>query len=92
MKFSLRGRHDHPPRPNPGEQGQPRERLQEEFIFVSESDIKDKIKARGWTGRTLVTTVTLHMDEGDIMNTLLFLSGTRQGDRIGAYLMFQLSG
>ena len=62
------------------------------FIIVSESDIEDKIKARGWTGRTPVTTVTLHMDEGDIMNTLLFLSGTRQGDRIGADLMFQPSG
>ena len=34
----------------------------------------------------------LHMDEGDIMNTLLFLSGTRQVDKIGADLMFEPSG
>ena len=72
--------------------GNPERSFRNEFIIVSMSDIEDKIKARGWTGRTPVTTVTLHMDEGDIMNTLLFLSGTRQGDRIGADLMFQPSG
>ena len=72
--------------------GNPERGFRNKFIIVSESDIEDKIQARGWTGRTPVTTVTLHMDEGDIMNTLLFLSGTRQGDRIGADLMFQPSG
>ena len=72
--------------------GNPERSFRNEFIIVSKSDIEDKIKARGWTGRTPVTTVTFHMDEGDIMNILLFLSGTRQWDMIGANLMFELSG
>ena len=72
--------------------GNPERSFRNEFIIVSKSDIEDKIKARGWTGRTPVTTVTFHMDEGDIMNILLFLSGTRQWDRIGSYLMFEPSG
>ena len=72
--------------------GNPERSVRNEFIIVSESDIEDKIKARGWMGRTPVTTVTFHMDEGDIMNILLFLSGTRQWDRIGSNLMFELSG
>ena len=72
--------------------GNPERSFRNEFIIVSKSDIEDKIKARGWTGRTPVTTVTFHMDEGDIMNILLFLSGTRQWDRIGSYLRFELSG
>ena len=72
--------------------GNPERSFRNEVIIVSKSDIEDKIKARGWTGRTPVTTVTFHMDEGDIMNILLFLSGTRQWDMIGANLMFELSG
>ena len=72
--------------------GNPERGFRNKFIIMSESDIKDKIQARGWTGRTPVTTVTFHMDEGDIMNILLFLSGTRQWDRIGSYLRFELSG
>ena len=72
--------------------GNPERGFRNEFIILSKSDIEDKIKARGWMGRTPVTTVTLHMDEGDIMNILLFLSGTRQWDMIGANLMFELSG
>ena len=72
--------------------GNPERSFRNEFIIVSKSDIEDKIKARGWTGRTPVTTFTFHMDEGDIMNILLFLSGTRQWDMIGANLMFELSG
>ena len=68
--------------------GNPERGFRNEFIIVGESNIEDKIKAMGWMGRTLVVTAILHMDEGDIMNTLLFLSGTRQVDKIGADLMF----
>ena len=51
--------------------GNPERSFRNEFIIVSKSDIEDKIKARGWTGRTPVTTVTFHMDEGDIMDRLI---------------------
>ena len=44
--------------------GNPERGFRIEFIIVGESDIEDKIKAMGWTGRTPVVTVTLHMDEG----------------------------
>ena len=67
------------PDPILANRGNPERGFRNEFIIVSKSDIEDKIKARGWTGRTPVTTVTLHMDEGDIMNTLHFLSATGRG-------------
>ena len=69
--------------------GNPDRGFWNDYIVTGGSDvIEEKIKAMGWTGRSPVATVGLHVEDGAITDTQLFLSGTRLGDRIGADLMF----
>ena len=69
--------------------GNPDRGFWNDYIVTGGSDvIEEKIKAMGWTGRSPVATVALHVEDGAITDTQLFLSGARQGDRVGANLMF----
>ena len=69
--------------------GNPDRGFWNDFIVTGGSDcIEEKIKAMGLTGRSHVATVCLHVEDGAITDTQLFFSGARQGDRVGANLMF----
>ena len=69
--------------------GNPDRGFWNDFIVTGGTDcVEEKLKAMGWAGRCPVATVGLHVEDGAITDTQLFLSGTRQGDRVGADLMF----
>jgi hypothetical protein len=64
------------------------EYLRDFFISGGSEVVEEKLKAGGWTGKTPVASVGIHISGGSIVDTEIFISGPKEVGRISARLLW----
>ena len=69
--------------------GSPTPDFMKDFTITGGSDVLEaKLKELGWQGRTPMASVALHIEEGNIVDTQIFLTGTKEVGKVSAEMLW----
>ena len=69
--------------------GNPTPAFLKDFTITGGSDVLEaRLKELGWQGRTPVASVALHIEEGNIVDTQIFLTGNKEVGKVSAEMLW----